>query len=360
MAGEQEEGLDRVLVVDRGIFDSVHLMQEGMLGTCGGVVQAARVGVDRGRISVFVGQHDGLEAVHDALGAVGDGGRVVAQLGPPAQGLDADQLDGVRQEGREHADGVGASAHTGRDLVRQVAGLGPELVPGLLADAELEIADHEGEGMGACGRADAVDRVLVFFSIGHKGGVHGLLEGLEAEADRDHVGSEQLHAGHVGRLLGDVDLAHIDVALESEIGRSRGQGDAVLACSRLGDDLLFAHVLGQKPLAHAVVELVGPGVVEVLPLEIDLGPAQEIGQVLAVVDRRRPALKITADAAQFRDELGGLGDGVVGLRVFVEGLDQLGVLQIIAAVFSEVPVLGGVFLQIVIKVAIFIHGVLPF
>ena len=162
MAGEQEEGFDGVLVVDSRVFNAVHLVQEGVLGACGRVVEAAGVGVDRRGLAVFVRQHDGLEAVHDALGPVGDGGGVVAQLRTAAQGLDADELDGVRQEGGEHADGVGAAADAGCDLVRQVAGLLDKLGSCLLADAELEVADHQGEGMGAGGCADAVDRVLIF------------------------------------------------------------------------------------------------------------------------------------------------------------------------------------------------------
>ena len=134
----------------------------------------------------------------------------------------------------------------------------------------------------------------------------------------------------------------------------------MLAGAGLGDELFLAHVLGQEPLAHAVVELVGTGVVEVLALEVDLGPAQEVGQVLAVVDRRGPALEIPADPAELGDELGGLGDRVVGLRVFIEGLDQLRVLQVVAAVFSEIPVLGGIFFQVIVKISVFIHGVAPF
>ena len=133
----------------------------------------------------------------------------------------------------------------------------------------------------------------------------------------------------------------------------------MLARAGLGDQLLLAHELGQQSLAHAVVQLVRPGVVQVLALEVDLRPPQQVGQVLAVVDGRGPTLEIPADAAQLGDELRGLGDGVVGLGVLVEGLDQIRVVQIVAAVLAEVAVAGGVFLQVVVKVAVLVHAYVP-
>jgi len=51
----------------------------------------------------------------------------------------------------------------------------------------------------------------------------------------------------------------------------------VLAGSGLGDHPLLAHAPHQQPLAHDVVDLVGPGVVEILALEEDPRPAQLSG-----------------------------------------------------------------------------------
>ena len=285
---------------------------------------------------------------------------MVAQLRPPAQRFDTDELYGIRQEGREHTDGVGAAAHTGCDLVREMTGLLEELGSGLLADTELEIADHQGEGMRPRGRSDAVDRVLVFSGIGHEGGVDRLFEGLEAKADRDDIGAKQLHAGHIRSLFGDVDLSHVDVALEPEISCSGRQGDSVLPCPGLRDQLLFAHIFSQETFTHAVVELVGAGVVEVLAFEIDLGPAQKVGQVLAVIDRCGTALEIPADAAELRNELGGLGDRVIALRVLIKGFDQLRILQVIPAVLPEISVVGRIFFEVIIKISVFIHLEIPF
>ena len=213
--------------------------------------------------------------------------------------------------------------------------------------------------MGTGGGADAVHRVLILPGVGHERGVHGLLQRLQAEADGDHVRAQQLHAGDVGGLLGDVHLAHVDVARHAEVGRRGGQGHAMLARARLGDQLLLAHVLGQQPLAHAVVQLVGPGVVQVLALEVDLRPPQQVGEVLAVVNRRGPPLEIPADAPQLGDELGRLGDGVVGLGVFVEGLDQLRILKVVSAVFPEIAVRGRILLQVVVEIPVLVQAVGP-
>ena len=48
----------------------------------------------------------------------------------------------------------------------------------------------------------------------------------------------------------------------------------MLARPRLGDQTGLAHPLGQKCLPQYIVDLVGPGVVQILPLQIDLRPAQ--------------------------------------------------------------------------------------
>ena len=331
-----------------------------MFGACGGIIEAAGIGVDWCGIAVFICQHDALEAVHDALCTVGDGSGIVAEFGAAAQGLYTDQFNRICQEGGEHADGVGSAADAGCDLIRQMTGLLDKLCPCFFADAVLEIADHQREGMGTCGGSDAVDGILIFPGVGHESSVNSLFERLETKTDRDDIGTQQLHAGHVGGLFGDIDFAHVDVALETEIGGCRCQGYAVLAGACLCDEFLFAHVFGQKALAHAVVEFVGACVVQVFPLEIDLRSAEQVGEVLAVIDRCGSALEILADAAELCDKLRRLCDRVIGFCIFVEGLDQLRIFKIVPAIFAEISVLGGIFFQIVVKIAIFVHVILPF
>src|SRR5205814_244511 len=82
--------------------------------------------------------------------------------------------------------------------------------------------------------------------------------------------------------------AHVDLALEAEQGGGGGRSDAVLPRPRLGDDARLAHPLAQERLTDAVVDFVGPGVVEVLALEIDAGAAGLLGETLREVELRRP------------------------------------------------------------------------
>ena len=79
-----------------------------------------------------------------------------------------------------------------------------------------------------------------------------------------------------------------------------------------------------------------------------------------MIDRGGTSLEIPADAAELRDELRGLGDGVVGFGVFIESLDQLRVFQIVASVFSEIAVGSRVFLEVIIIISVFVHGRCPF
>ena len=100
-----------------------------------------------------------------------------------------------------------------------------------------------------------------------------------AGVDRDHLGAEQLHPGDVERLALHVDRAHVDGAVEAEVRRGGGAGDAVLAGAGLGDHPGLAHPPGQQRLAEHVADLVGAGVVEVLALEQDPAarPARRAG-----------------------------------------------------------------------------------
>ena len=71
-------------------------------------------------------------------------------------------------------------------------------------------------------------------------------------------------------------------------GAGRGGGYAVLPRAGLGDDAPLAHALGQQSLAQRVVDLVRPGVGQVLPLEVDASAAELPRQVLGEVQRRGP------------------------------------------------------------------------
>ncbi len=62
----------------------------------------------------------------------------------------------------------------------------------------------------------------------------------------------------------------------------------MLAGPGLGDDAGLAHALGQQPLAEGVVDLVGAGVGQVLPLEVDASATQTPRQAGCEVEGRGP------------------------------------------------------------------------
>ena len=216
-----------------------------------------------------------------------------------AAGLAADQPHaGVGDERVEDADRVGAAADAGDHRVRQPAGQVEHLLAGLDADDPLEVADHHRERVRAADRADAVVRGL---DGGHPVAerlVHGVLERPGAGGDRDDLGAEHAHPGHVQRLPPGVLLAHVDHAVQAE-QRARGRGGhAVLAGAGLGDHPGLAHPLGEQHLAEHVVDLVGAGVGEVLALEQHPRAARAPRpNRLASVTRRRPGGVVRAAGA---------------------------------------------------------------
>src|SRR5699024_9848755 len=115
---------------------------------------------------------------------------------------------------------------------------------------------------------------------------------------------------HVGGLLLNVHLPHVNVALQAKIGGGGGHGHAVLSGTGFGNNLFLAHVLGKKDISHAVIQLVGAGVVQVLPLGGELDISQGGGEALQVGDGGGSALRFLADPPQLCNKLPGLADGV--------------------------------------------------
>ena len=76
-----------------------------------------------------------------------------------------------------------------------------------------------------------------------------------------------------------------------------------------GDHPLLAHALHQQPLAHDVVDLVRAGVVQVFPLDVDLGTTQVLAQIFQMGERRG-----AAGVARHQGNIG-VPEGRVGLGV---------------------------------------------
>ena len=173
----------------------------------------------------------------------------------------------------EQAHGVGAAADAGDQRIRQPAFGLQHLLARLAADDRLEIAHHGRIGMRAGHRADAIERVVHIGDPIAQCLVHRILQRLGPEFDGANLGAEDLHAQHVRLLPLDIHRSHVDDAGQAELRAQRCGGDAMHAGAGLGDDARLAHAPRQHDLAEHIVHLVRAGVVEVLALEIDLGPA---------------------------------------------------------------------------------------
>ena len=174
-----------------------------------------------------------------------------------------------------------------RDDVGVAAEERPALLAGLVADHAVELPHHPRVRVRAHHRAE---QVVARLDRGHPvahGLVDGVLERAAARRRGTHLGAEQPHAEDVERLALHVDLAHVDDAVEAEERRRGGAGDAVLARAGLGDEPALAHALREQGLAQHVVDLVGSGVVEVLPLE-QHGAAELLGEAAGLVEHRGP------------------------------------------------------------------------
>ena len=117
------------------------------------------------------------------------------------------------------------------------------------------------------------------------GFVDGVLERLLAGVDRHHLRAQQLHPKNVELLPPNILRPHIHHTFEIEHRRRRRRRHPVLTGPGLGDHPLLAHPLGQQRLAQRVVDLVGPGVVQVLALQINLRPAKMLGQPPSEIQR---------------------------------------------------------------------------
>lgn len=118
---------------------------------------------------------------------------------------------------------------------------------------------------------------------------------------RNDGGTHQLHAKDVGLLALAILGAHIDPALEAEQGAGQCGGDAVLTGAGLGDDLGFAHSLGQQRLIQHLVGLVGAAVQQVFALQIEAGLGA-LGQVAGQGERGRATGILGQQLLKFGDK----------------------------------------------------------
>jgi hypothetical protein len=126
----------------------------------------------------------------------------------------------------------------------------------------------------------------------------------------------------------------MDFAFEPEIGCRGSERHAMLPGAGLCDELLLAHVFGEQPFSHAMVEFVRAGMVQILALQIDLGAAVFLGKSSGVVNRRGPSLEVLTDVAKLGNKSSVVLDLEIRIDDFRERFLELR-RKVFAAVFSE-------------------------
>ena len=135
-----------------------------------------------------------------------------------------------------------------------------------------------------------------------QGFVDGVLQGPAAIGDRHNFGSQQLHPCNVERLAMRVFLAHVDPALQAHECGSGGRSNAVLAGSGLGNHPCLAHPHCQKRLTQNIVDLVRPGVVEILTLEVDARTTTQLTESTCTRQRIGPPRVVAFEVGQLDTE----------------------------------------------------------
>mmetsp|Transcript_1913 Transcript_1913/g.4478 ORF Transcript_1913/g.4478 Transcript_1913/m.4478 type:complete len:327 (+) Transcript_1913:440-1420(+) len=319
-----------------------------MLGTDSGVVQTRGAGMDgRGFSGFLVQKCVALHSVNDSGCSQSERRRVVAlsQGKAPSGGFDADHLDiFVFQKGRKEAERVASAPDTGHQiiglvLVAHLVQFG-KLLLGFVSDNGLEISYHHGKGMGTNDAPDAEKHFLGIGHVGSKGRIDGFLQRFLSVGRRNDGRSQHLHAADVGPLLFDVDLSHVDFAVQSQQGSTGRQGDPVLTGTGFGNNLGLAHFLGEQNFAKTVVDLVGSGVIQIFSLQKDLGSTQLVGKSLAVKDGGGTTHKITAEIRELLQECRVVLDGRVFLADVLHDWDERGreIGTSVGLVLAKVPI----------------------
>jgi len=294
-----------------------------MLRSHPGIVEPRRDGVHGRYLPVLVLAEIGLHAVEYAEATGVDGRRGLERVYALAGGLAAHQLHLlVLDEIVERPDGVAASADAGDEHVRDPALLLDGLLPDLLAYHGLEVPDDRRERVRAHDGSQAV--VGVVYARGPLAHAlrHRVLEGAGPGLDTADLRPHEPHAVNVERLALHVLHAHVHDALEPHEGRRCRCCDTVLPRSGLGDEAGLAHLLREQRLPEDVVDLMGAGVVEVLPLEVDLRASEVLGHPLRVVQAAGAARVVVQEGLELPLELRVVLVAVVGLLQLYDRVHQ--------------------------------------
>ena len=216
-------------------------------GSHTGIVQSGRDGEGLFNLSVLVLHHQHLGTVQDARSALVDGGCRMVGLPSVASGFGQDYLHALVVHVVVNRSG---SIRTTSDAGHQIVGIVTphlflQLPFYLLRDYALHPGHKVGIGMWPHRRAHDIERLRRVAAPVADGLRAGVRERHVARADGMHLGTQHLHAFHVGVLALHIGGTHEDLALHIHQCANRGRSHSVLSGSSLGDDAGLPHSLCQ-------------------------------------------------------------------------------------------------------------------
>src|ERR1017187_417591 len=144
------EGVERLLVIGGDVFGAALIVQPGVLGSDGRIIESRRNRVGRGNLSGYVLQNKGVSSLQHSRMSPVESRRVLAQRAAAPSSFNANELHvAVLDEFVESSDGVGTPANTGDYRGRKLPFCLQDLLARLLADDAVEVAHHGGIGMRA-------------------------------------------------------------------------------------------------------------------------------------------------------------------------------------------------------------------
>ena len=316
----QLKRLQRLGIGDADVFRTARVMQPGMLRPDAGIVEARADRKPFEDLPIQILQQIGPVAVQHPRTPPGQTGAMLHPvIDTLAARLDPDDVHRrIVKERMEQPHRVRPAANRRDQRVGQPPRtlLLGHLPANLAADDGLEIPHHRRVGMRPRHRADAIERIA---HIGHpvaQGVVHRVLQRAATRGDRNDLGSQQLHPEHVRCLAFDVMRAHVDHAVQPELGAHRRRRHAVLPRPGFRDDPRLSHPAREDDLPQHVVDLVRAGVVQLVALHVDLGTTQMRRQPFGEIERARPPHVMLPQPVHLGPERGvGLGEFIPRLQI---------------------------------------------
>ena len=203
-------------------------------------------------------------------------------------------------------------------MVGKFSRLGGELKLGFFSYDSLQVTDDHRERMGTNDRSDPEKNMFWILEKTRKCSIHRILERLRSASDWDDGSSQEFNFLHIGSLFGDIYSSHEDLTRHSKEGTRSGKCYTMLPSSGLGDDLSFPHLFGNQDLTDTVIDLMGSGMIEVFPFEINFCSADHVAEIFRIKDRRGSADIVFVIVIQFIFERLSVFDLSVKICNFIE------------------------------------------